>query len=203
MAELSLDQEITLRKTLAYLFNSVPRSRLVLTDAGIPQRNISFSDSAADNWFMIIEEVKRQEMMVELVRVALTFYPKNEELQSLQAVLTGTQGNTTSPSDPSQPRDTPPPVTEDISSTITKIQRIITLDEDLSLALEHMLNLTREADALQRMENDVIALLGRWNSLKRQRDQGMLTSDEANRQTNVLRHAVLGTLERMETRLSF
>ena len=193
MAELSPEQKTALRRTLVDLFPTRRGSEVLVSDAGIRSERIEFSQQAENNWFAIIQEAERQEKLPALVSTASAAYPNNSQLKELVAVLER-------PSAISKPTESPDPASDasDIPSRLQQVKKLILLDDDLSRVLEQMLALTLEVDSLKRMENDVIALTGRWNSLKRQGDQGVLPGHERERQTNVLRQAILGTLERME-----
>ena len=165
-------------------------------DSEIPLNNIPTAGTPKTIWSAILEEAKKRNRLGSLIQVAYAEYGENEVLKNLMGIVTDQVPN------PGAEEKIGPDKAK-AQELIDKIRSIIQLDDDLLLAIDQMLKLTREVDALDRMENDVIALSGRLNSLNRQNGQGVLPASEFIRQTNVLRQSIIGTLDRLETRLSF
>ncbi len=172
--------------------DSIPR---YLSAAGISRHNLDLSGSPANVWFGILEEAQKLGKVANLVKAIHEDYPQGPIFaQSNQLLEAYQKANKPTPSASST--DTP-------QESIQAI-RLSPMGStgDLDDAAAQMLKLTRELESLKRMENDVIALSGRISSLQRKEIGGGLRSDEVERQTNVLRNALLGTLDRLEKRLS-
>lgn len=86
-----------LRKTLSHLYFTEADIRRVLHDADIYAGQISFTGSAENIWHSLLTEADKQHQVVQLLSVAATDYPKNEELQAvIQVYYQQTDANGTS-----------------------------------------------------------------------------------------------------------
>lgn len=70
-----------LRDMLARLYPTVQDSQRVIQEAGYAMQNFDFSNKALDNWHSILNEaLKHDEMVNELLAVAISHYGRNREL---------------------------------------------------------------------------------------------------------------------------
>lgn len=77
-------QQLTrLNKILANLYPQKDQSFRIITIAGLPPGNISFKDSALDNWFNILDEAIKRDKVNLIVQIVSDEYPENMELKSL------------------------------------------------------------------------------------------------------------------------
>ncbi len=74
-----------LKSVLASLYPTIPDSRRVVDDAGIPSAQIAFYPKAALNWHAILEEANRRQSVDKIIRVALEDYPEQPLLQEALA----------------------------------------------------------------------------------------------------------------------
>ncbi|MCB0079697.1 MAG: hypothetical protein KDE47_02140 [Caldilineaceae bacterium] len=73
-----------LRDLFAQLYVDVPSSRRVVADAGLDERQIKFSERAADNWHEILREAERQRCLPALFALALDNFPEHQPLRTAE-----------------------------------------------------------------------------------------------------------------------
>lgn len=175
--------------------NNIPR---YLTFAEIPTQNFNLTGAPINVWFEIVNVSHKLGKVEDLLKEIQEDYPQGPVLEQSRELLEAyhqAKGQVSAPAGDSMELKTPIEQLESIrSSPMDSI-------EDLAIAVEDILSVTREQESLSRMVNDVIALSGRIGSLQRRKDGGGMIDQEVTRQTNVLREALLGTLDRLKRRV--
>ena len=81
------------------------------------------------------------------------------------------------------------------SSNLQSIRDLL-VDDKIKEALEALLVYTKEKDP--DLHNDIIAQSGRWNRLRKDKRQGIITSDESQIIHNRIRYSILSIIEDLE-----
>ena len=190
-----------LRDLYRYLAQKTSKDSIkrYLMGAGISQAQVDLEGKPYDIWFSIVNLAHDNGQILALIEEVQSDYEEASPVFTKFAELKSAyeQANSSAEVDTQ-------PLTQHKGpeANISSIRTYVAETADLYEAVKQMLDLTRNVAALNRIENDIIALSGRINSLEQQNDGGGLPSHEYTRQQNVLRNAVLSTLERMERRLN-
>lgn len=81
------DNYTTLQNTLASMYLDTASAQRIAVEAGIDPRLVKFSDSAVNNWHLIIREADAQGVLIPLVERAIDEHKTNETLKDLLNAL--------------------------------------------------------------------------------------------------------------------
>ncbi|MDF1694784.1 MAG: trypsin-like peptidase domain-containing protein [Saprospiraceae bacterium] len=184
--ELTIKQRIALRNELMKLYPSIPESQLVLGDAGISTDNIAFNPSRKLNWNTIINETLKHEMILELIEVVLSEYPKNEVLIQLKKELSIDKSDNMDQKDSEKVMD----------AQISLLKSFVSTGK-IKVVIDKLLIISKSVS--KDYENSVILISAQYNGLEKDIINGIVNSQNKLVRENRLRLALLATINNLKS----
>lgn len=160
-------------------------ARMVVENAKIPLARIDFDGAPRKVWYRIISESKKYKDGIQrIIQSALDEYPEDEFLKKMRNNLSSnSQDNISAKSDNSK----------SISSIDKTELKDLIGQNKINEVLEKLKQHNGQLDSNQ--QNEIIGLNNRYNTLEREKRQGILSTSEQNIQKNKLMMTLLAFID--------